>query len=269
MKSRFLSLLAAIVLLILGTASGRAQYAVNDAVAQALISQGNSNFLQQMSTQFDKLNQQITQLQQIQTQGQQLVTIAGNPSQALSFASGSMGLNTSALGNNSVFQSFASIAGNVNGSRSLANTAGGIFQAISTSTPDGTAVTRNATAYNKYDAFEQEWGNFQNVLQNAQSQRQQLLSQLQTVMNTTPNTQADQSEKVARINGLSAQLAANDQAIRDANEQRQAQNEANSQDDTKQKQAEQETLNTEFNNAQSQADQQAASALSSITGQTP
>ena len=57
--------------------------------------------------------------------------------------------------------------------------------------------------------------------------------------------------------------------IRDANDQRQAQNEANAQDSAKQKQAEQDELNTEFQQAQPQADQQADAALSSILDQKP
>ena len=54
-----------------------------------------------------------------------------------------------------------------------------------------------------------------------------------------------------------------------ANDQRQAQNEANAQDSAKQKQAEQDELNTEFQQAQPQADQQADAALSSILDQKP
>lgn len=246
-----------------------AQYAVNDAIAQALISQGNNNFLQQMATELSKLDVQITALQSIQSQGQQLLTVTGNPSQALSFASGSMGLSPTVLAGGSLFQTMASIGASVNGNRSLGYTGNGIFQLIPNATTDGIPIVRNIAAYNKYDAYEQEASYFQNILQNAQQQRQALLTQLQTVMNTSTSTQAEQSEKAARISALSAQLNANDQAIRDASEQRQAQHESNAQDEAKQRQAAQEDLNTEFNQAQTQADPQADAALSGILGQTP
>ena len=265
MNPRLLALALALSIPVLA----HAQYAVNDAATQALISQGNSNFLQQMSTQFDKLNQQITQLQQIQSHAQQLVTIAGNPAAALSFASGAMGLDTSSLLGSSLFRTADSIASTVDGARSLANNAGGVFQAIPSTTANGLTVVRDLASYKKFDAFEQNLGAFQSVLRNGQWQRQQLLSQLQTVMNTPASTQAEQSEKIARVNALSAQLHSNDQTIRDANEQRQAQNEANTQDAAKQKQATQERLNTEFNQAQAQADKQADSALSGIVNQKP
>jgi hypothetical protein len=208
-------------------------------------------------------------VQNIQTQGQQVLTLMGNPSQALSFASGQMGINPSGLTNSSLFQSMQSIATAVNGARSLTNTSGGIFQAIPTTTTNGLSITRNTDLYKKFDAFEQELGNFQAILTQAQSQRQNLLTQLQTVTSSPASTEAEQSEKIARINALSAQLHANDEVIRDANEQRQAQNEANSQDSEKQQQAEQDQLNTEFQQAQPQADAQADTALSSILTEKP
>ncbi len=117
--------------------------------------------------------------------------------------------------------------------------------------------------------FEQEFSNFQSILTQAQSQRQQLLSQLQTVTSSSASTDAEQSEKIARINALAAQLHANDEVVRDADEQRQAQSEANTQDNAKQNQAEQEELNTEFQQAQPQADQQWSNTLSSILDQKP
>jgi hypothetical protein len=222
-----------------------------------------------MASDLEKLDTQITHLQNIESQGQQVLTLMGNPSQALSFASGQMGLNPSSLTSNSLFQSIKSIAKAADGARSLVNTGGGIFQAIPTTTPSGLSITRDPDAYKKFDAFEQEFSNFQSILTQAQTQRQNLLTQLQTVTSSPASTDAEQSEKIARINALAAQLHANDEVIRDANDQRQAQNEANAQDSAKQKQAEQEELNTEFQQAQPQADQQADSALSSIVNQTP
>jgi hypothetical protein len=247
----------------------RAQLAVTDSAAQALLTQGNANFLKEMATQLTKLDTQITHLQNIESQGQQLLNIVGNPSQALGFLSGSTGLGTSALTGNSLFKSMESIASGANGSRSLLNTGGGIFQAIPTTTPNGLQVLRDPNAYKKFDAFEQELGNFTSILQQAQQQRQQLLDQLKTVMTSTPSTQAEQSEKISRINALSAQLTANDQVIHDASDQRQAQNEANAQDSEKQKQAKQDEINTEFDQAQQKADQQAQDAMSSILNQKP
>jgi hypothetical protein len=246
-----------------------AQYPVTDAGAQALLSQGNLNFLQQMATELGKLDTQITHLETIQNQGQQVLSLMGNPSQALSFASGSMGLNTSTLSGSSLFQSMNSIASGANGARSLLNTGGGIFQAIATTTSSGDSVTHDPNTYKKFDAFEQELQNFQAILTQAQGQRQTLLTQLQTVMGSAASTDAEQSEKIARINALSAQLRANDEVIRDADEQRQAQHEANTQDSEKQKQAEQDELNTEFQQLQPQADQKADAGLSSILQQKP
>ncbi len=265
MKTPFYCITAFLVL----AATASAQYPVSDSAAQALISQGNANYLKEMATELDKLDTQINSLQTIQSQGQQLLTITGNPSSALGFASGSNGLGTSALSGSGLFQSIQSIEKSVSGARSLLNTQGGVFQAIPSTTPNGTTVVRNTTAYNKFDAFEQEFGNFRNILQSAQQQRQTLLNQLQTVMNTAASTLAEQNEKVARINALSTQLRENDQTIHDADTQRQAQSEANTQDSEKQKQAAQDTLNTEFDQAQSQADQQADTALSGILTQKP
>jgi hypothetical protein len=246
-----------------------AQYPVTDAGAIGLLTQGNANFLQQMASDLAKLDTQITHLQNIETQGQQTLTLMGNPSQALSFASGSMGLGTSSLTSSSLFKSIELIASSADGTRSLANTGGGIFQAIPTATPSGTPVTRDPNLYKKFDAFEQEFSNFQSILTQAQTQRQTLLTQLQTVMTSPASTEAEQSEKIARVNALSAQLHANDEVIRDANEQRQAQQEANSQDFEKQSQAQQDELNTEFQQNQPQADQQADAALSNILTQKP
>ena len=108
---------------------------------------------------------------------------------------------------------------------------------LPTTTPDGLQIVHNTDLYKKFDAFEQEFSNFQSILTQAQTQRQTLLTQLQTVTSTPAGTEAEQSEKIARINALSAQLHANDEVIRDANEQRQAQQEANTQDSEKQSQA--------------------------------
>lgn len=246
-----------------------AQYPVTDVVAQGLISQGNANFLEQMASDLAKLDTQITHLQNIESQGQQVLTLMGNPSQALSFAAGQMGLNPSTLTNNALFQSIQSIAKTADGARSLVNTSEGLFKAIPTTTPNGLSITRDPDAYKKFDAFEQEFSNFQSILTQAQTQRQTLLTQLQSVTTAPASTEAEQSEKIARINALAAQLHANDEVIRDANEQRQAQNEANAQDSAKQKQAEQDELNTEFQQAQPQADQQADTGLSSILDQKP
>jgi len=263
------SILITFLIAIVPAVVARAQYPVSDVVAQTLISQGNLNFLQQMATELAKLDTEINNLQTIQSQGKQLLTLAGNPSQALSFAAGSMGLNPSALTSSTSFQSVPSIANTADGTRSLSNTSGGIFQSIPTTTPNGQPVVRDPNAYKKFDAFEQELSNFQSILAQAQAQRQDLLNQLQTVMSSVASTQAEQSEKIARINALAAQLHANDEVIRDANEQRQSQNEANAQDSEKQKQAEQDKLNTEFQQAQPQADQQWSNGLSSILNQTP
>ena len=263
----FLFLIA--LLVVSSAGSARAQYPVTDAGAISLLTQGNANFLQQMATELTKLDTQITHLQNIETQGQQTLTIMGNPSQALSFASGSMGLGTSLLTSSSLFKSIQSIVSTADGARSLTNTGGGIFQAIPTTTPDGLQIVHNTDLYKKFDAFEQQFSNFQSILTQAQTQRQTLLSQLQTVTSTPAGTEAEQSEKIARINALSAQLHANDEVIRDANEQRQAQQEANTQDSEKQNQAQQDALNTEFQQNQPQADQQADAALSSILNQKP
>jgi hypothetical protein len=263
------SLLVALLLAFVPAAAAHAQYPVTDAGAQALLTQGNVNFLQQMATELAKLDTQITHLENIETQGQQVLTLMGNPSQALSFASGQMGLNPQAATSNALFKSIQSIATAADGTRSLSNTGGGIFQAIATVTPSGTAITHDPNLYKKFDAFEQELSNFQAILTQAQTQRQSLLTQLQTVMSTAPSTEAEQTEKIARINGLAAQLHANDEVIRDANEQRQAQGEANAQDSEKQSQAEQEELNTEFQQLQPQADQKADAGLSSILDQKP
>ncbi len=88
-------------------------------------------------------------------------------------------------------------------------------------------------------------------------------------MNTPASTVAEQNEKVARVTALSAQLHENDQMIRDANDQRAAQNEANHQDSEKQKQAKQDELNTDFQQAQPTADQNADAVLGGIVNQTP
>ncbi len=263
------SVLVTVLLVMAPGLVARAQYPVTDVTSQALISQGNINFLEQMATELAKLDTQIQEFQTIENQGQQVLTLMGNPAQALSFSSGSMGLNTSALTSKSLFQSMASIASAANGTRSLGNTSGGIFQAIPTTTPNGQTITRDPDAYKKFDAFEQEFSNFQTILTQAQTQRQDLLSQLQTVMSSTASTVAEQSEKIARINGLAAQLHANDEVIRDANEQRQAQNEANAQDSVKQNQAAQDELNTEFQQAQPQADQEWSNGLSTILNEKP
>jgi chemotaxis protein histidine kinase CheA len=271
MKTHILtkSLFVTLLLTIVSALAARAQYPVSDVISHTLLTEANANFLQEMASDLEKLDTQITHLQNIESQGQQVLTLMGNPSQALSFAAGSMGLQPSALTNSALFQSIQSIAQTANGVRSLANTSGGIFQAIPTTTPSGLTIPRNTDAYKKFDAFEQQFSNFQSILTQAQTQRQQLLTQLQTVMSSSAGTEAEQSEKIARINALAAQLHANDEVIRDADEQRQAQSEANAQDNTKQNQAEQEELNTEFQQAQPQADQQWSSTLSSILDQKP
>jgi hypothetical protein len=249
--------------------AARAQWPVTDVASQALLIQGNTNFLQQMATELAKLDTQIQEIQTLENQGQQMLTLVGNPATALSFAAGQMGLAPSALTKSGLFQSIQGIANTVDGARSLVNTGEGIFQTLPTTTPNGLQIVHDLDAYKKFDAFEQEFSNFQTILTQAQAQRQDLLSQLQTVMSSVADTQAEQSEKIARINGLAAQLHANDEAIRDANDQRQAQNEANAQDSVKQNQAAQDESNTDFQQAQPQADQQWSSALSSILDSKP
>jgi chemotaxis protein histidine kinase CheA len=246
-----------------------AQYPVSDVISHTLMTQANSNFLTEMASDLDKLDTQITHLQTIENQGQQVLTLIGNPSQALSFAAGQMGLNPSALNSTALFQSIQGIAKTVDGARSLVSTGEGIFKALPTTTPNGLSIVHDLDNFKKFDAFEQEFSNFQSILTQAQTQRQSLLTQLQSVTGSPASTEAEQSEKIARINALAAQLHANDEVIRDANEQRQAQSEANAQDSAKQKQAEQDALNTEFQQAQPQADQQADAGLSSILEQTP
>jgi len=263
------SILITFLIAVVPAVVARAQYPVTDVASHVLISQGNANFLQQMATELAKLDTQITHLQNIESQGKQVLTLMGNPSQALSFAAGSMGLNPSALTNSGLFQSIQGIANTANGARSLVNTGEGIFKALPATTPNGQPIAHDLDAYKKFDAFEQEFSNFQSILSQAQTQRQQLLSQLQAVMSSAASTDAEQSEKIARINALSAQLHANDEVIRDANDQRQAQNEANAQDSAKQNQAEQDESNTEFQQAQPQADQQWNNTLSSILNQKP
>ena len=265
LKSVFITLL----LVMVPAFSARAQYPVTDVISHALIMQGNANFLEEMASDLEKLDTQIQEIQTLENQGQQVLTFMGNPKSALSFAAGSMGINPSALTDSSLFQSIEGIANTANGARSLVNTGNGVFEALPTTTPNGTQIVHDLANFKKFDAFEQEFSNFQSILTQAQSQRQQLLSQLQAVMSSAASTDAEQSEKIARINGLAAQLHANDEVIRDADEQRQAQSEANAQDSAKQNQAQQDELNTEFNSAQPQADQQADSALSSILDQKP
>jgi len=269
MKTSLKLLFTTLLLVSVPMAVAHAQYPVSDVVAHTLLTEGNANFLNEMASDLEKLDTQITHLQNIESQGQQVLTLMGNPSRALSFAPGQMGINSSTLTSGSLFKSIQSIANAANGERSLTNTGGGVFQSIPTTTPSGLAITRNPDLYKKFDAFEQEFSNFQTILTQAQTQRQNLLTQLQTVTGSPASTEAEQSEKIARINALAAQLHANDEVIRDANEQRQAQNEANAQNSAKQKQAEQEELNTEFQQAQPQADQQADTTFSSILDQKP
>jgi len=263
------SLFVTLLLAFIPALVAHAQYPVSDVISHTLLTEGNANFLNEMASDLEKLDTQITHLQNIESQGQQVLSLMGNPSQALSFASGQMGLNPSTLTSRSLFQSIQSIAKAADGARSLVNTSEGLFTAIPATTPNGLSITRDSDAYKKFDAFEQEFSNFQSILTQAQTQRQNLLTQLQSVMTSPASTEAEQSEKISRINGLSAQLRANDEVIRDADEQRQAQNEANTQDSAKQNQAEQEELNTEFQQAQPQADQQADTGLSSILDQKP
>jgi uncharacterized protein YhbP (UPF0306 family) len=265
LKSVFVTFLFAIV----PAFTARAQYPVSDVVSHTLLTESNSNFLKEMASDLDKLDTQITHLQNIESQGQHVISLMGDPAQALSFAAGSMGLDTSALANSALFHSIQGIANTVDGARSLVNTSEGIFKSLPTTTPNGQQIVHDLDAFKKFDAFEQEFSNFQAILTQAQTQRQQLLAQLKTVMNSVAGTVAEQSEKIARINALAAQLHANDEVIRDANDQRQAQNEANAQDSAKQNQATQDELNTEFQQAQPQADQQWSSTLSSILNQKP
>ena len=271
MKTHILikSILLTFLFALVPTLAARAQYPVTDIISHTLMTEANSNFLTEMASDLDKLDTQITHLQTIESQGQQVISLMGNPAQALSFAAGSMGLNTSALTSSALFQSIQGIATTVDGARSLVSTGEGIFKSLPTTTPNGLQIVHNLDDFKKFDAFEQEFSNFKSILTQAQTQRQQLLSQLQAVMSSVAGTQAEQSEKIARINALSAQLHANDEVIHDANDQRQAQNEANAQDSAKQNQAEQDELNTEFQQAQPQADQQWSQALSNILDQKP
>jgi len=271
MKTHILikSILVTFLFALIPALVARAQYPVTDVVSQSLIMQGNSNFLTEMASDLDKLDTQITHLQTLENQGQQVLTLIGNPATALSFAAGQMGLDTSALTNSGLFQSIQGIANTIDGARSLVNTSEGIFKSLPTTTANGLQIVHNLDDFKKFDAFEQEFTNFKSILTQAQTQRQQLLSQLQAVMSSVAGTQAEQSEKIARINALAAQLHANDEVIHDANDQRQAQNEANAQDSAKQNQATQDESNTEFQQAQPPADQQWSQALSNILDQKP
>src|ERR1700734_412992 len=99
------SILVTFLIAIVPAVVARAQYPVTDVISHTLMTEANANFLQEMAADLDKLDTQITHLQNIESQGQQVLTLMGNPNQALSFAAGSMGLNPSALTSSALFQS--------------------------------------------------------------------------------------------------------------------------------------------------------------------
>lgn len=221
--------------------SSHAQYAVSDGAAQSLLAKQNTDFLDKIAIQFQKLDQQIEKLNTTADKATTLVQVAGNPSSALSMVSGMGGLDTSALTNNSAFKLASSIGKAADSSRSLFENGSGVYKSIPSSLPDGTSILRDLEGYKKYDAYEQESKQFEQSLKDGRDRRTQLLDQLKTLMNKPATTEAEQREKIARTQALTAQLAANDAAIRDANDQRQARDESNTQDEQKQKKAELES----------------------------
>ena len=239
-----------------------AQYAVTDAGTQAAIanltSQQASNqtsILQQWTTSFGKLDSQITKLNS-------LVQLAGNPQAALGAIGGLGNLGNIGTTLSQVGQLGSQIASTVNGARSLANKAQGVFHSSPSSLPHGLSISRDASAYTKFDAFEQNFNQLSSTLQQCQTTRQNLLSELQSALAASPGDASQQQAQLIKINAINGQLLANDELMKQVQTQTTAQNEANNQDTEKQRQALAETLYAQDQQMSAQAASYRKSILS-------
>jgi hypothetical protein len=243
----------ALVSFIFQAGNAFAQYAVNDAGTQVAIanltSQQASNqasILQQWATSFSKLDSQINQLSS-------LVQVAGNPQAALRAIGGTANLGSIGTTLSQVGQLGNQILSTANGVRSLGYTAQGAFQSIPNSLSNGSIIPRNSAAYNKFDAYEQNFSQLNSTLQQCQSTRQNLLAELQNALGVTPADAPSQQAQLIKINAINGQLLANDQLMKQVQSQTTAQSEANIQDTEKQREALSEQIYAQDQQTSSQA----------------
>jgi hypothetical protein len=217
--------------------SAFAQYQVNDSGTQAAIAnltgqtaQNQTSILQQWTTSFGKLDSQITKLNS-------LVQVAGNPQAALGAIGGSGNLGSIGTTLSQAGQLGNQIMQTANGGRSLLSNGQGAFKSIPSSLSNGLPIPRDTTSYNKFDAYEQNFQQLNTTLQQCQSTRQNLLSELQSTLAVTPSDASQQQAQLIKVNAINAELQANDQQMKQIQSQTTAQHEANIQDQAKQQQA--------------------------------
>ncbi|MDX2225611.1 MAG: hypothetical protein SFY92_00710 [Verrucomicrobiae bacterium] len=215
------------------------QMAVNDAGAQTQRAVQHTDILGQWAKDVENFNKEFAKIQEHVEIAQKALTIAGDPSQALSML-GSMGN----LGTNSAFSSTFKLANalgeTMDTAKSLQGTGQGLYASIPNTLPDGSSFTRNMDLYKKFAAYEDEKGNHEKVLEEVRDKRKTIMSELEKLNNVQTKTEAEQRAVSVRIGALTAQLAALNAEETAANNQRQARKEANDNDAEKQRKAEEE-----------------------------
>lgn len=226
------------------TANGFAQWAVHDGVSHSLLLKGNADYLQQMATTFQKMDQEIRTLQDTLRQTEQIVETMGDPAKALQQIGGlgRLGGILDQATADSLFQLGDQIAQTADGAESLLNTGNGLYESIPNALPDGRTIQRDLQSYKPFAALEAEEANFADVLSQVRSQRRQLMGDLQTVLATVPTTEAEEQARQTKIMAIQSSLSALDSDTRDASDQMASRAEANENQRAKEEQAEQEAF---------------------------
>ena len=134
--------------------------------------------------------------------------IVGDPSQIVNVTGVSSALTE--LKNTGVSQPMSALANLANGGNALQNNGGGLYVAVSGTTPSGSTVAHNDDLYRRYDAVDRTVSNFQAV----QSDTLARIQSLRTAMKQTLN-QLDAATTQTEIDKLHGVLVAQASALND------------------------------------------------------
>ena len=221
----------------------KAQLPTTDAAAQAAIQQSNAqrmvehgevlgkwaDDLKKLDTQIDWANKQFDRLDK-------LMNVAGDPAGAVEAVGGTgvFGSLGSSIQNSKALQLSSKLAKTASGATSLARKGEGIYEDIKSNSEDGSSILRDPKKYLPFDAFEKEHDNFLGTTEETLSELQSLEKEIDSTVKASTSTEAEQRQKLAKLEALNAKVQAIKSKTEIANMQRQARFEANQVNEKKQ-----------------------------------
>ena len=211
MKTRLLhpfTLLVAGGLLCVAVPCARAQYIVYDPTSH--ITQ-TLDHVEDLAKYVDMVNNQVQQIDkatQTLTQLTNYVKIVGDPSQIVNVTGVTSAV--AELKKVGVSLPMTTLAGASNGASALQNTGGGLYVAVSSTTPAGGTVAHVDDLFRRYDAVDRTVSNFQSV----QSDTLSRIQALRTAMKQTL-AQLDAATTQTEIDKLHGVLVAQASALND------------------------------------------------------